>query len=303
MDKITQARHNFVLAFQYCWNGKEFPVFREISVSEREPIHTGYCAIDLLDEALELHSDFQEARALRSEIWHAILVYDTRNDYDKYLDSKAWAETRKKLFKQMGRQCICGKPATQVHHKTYVNIGKENLLTDLVGLCHSCHEGHHQSRNANRANTTRARIYWNEFKDYVEEKGNRLQLFPEPDLLSFYGIQIDQKTHNSGDIRKNGAFWLIAYRGGRKLQANLCIQSSTHYDHLKTQQDTIKGEFEDNFGELKWDDGNKRIGFSNNAVDDVRAADTDREFPWLHDRLVRLHEVFQPRVLELQKGT
>ena len=46
MDKITQARHNFVLAFQYCWNGKEFPIFRDINVSEREQIHTGYCATE-----------------------------------------------------------------------------------------------------------------------------------------------------------------------------------------------------------------------------------------------------------------
>ena len=23
MDNITQARHNFVLAFQYCWNGDD----------------------------------------------------------------------------------------------------------------------------------------------------------------------------------------------------------------------------------------------------------------------------------------
>ena len=36
MDNMIQARHNFVLAFQYCWNGKEFPIFREISVSERD---------------------------------------------------------------------------------------------------------------------------------------------------------------------------------------------------------------------------------------------------------------------------
>lgn len=65
MDNRTQARHNFVLAFQYCWDGKKFPIFREISVSEQEHIHTGYCAIDLLDEALDLHPDFQEARQLR----------------------------------------------------------------------------------------------------------------------------------------------------------------------------------------------------------------------------------------------
>ena len=83
MDKITQARHNFVLAFQYCWNGKEFPIFREISVSELERIHTGYCAIDLLDEALKLKPDFQEARDLRGDIWHAILANSAQDEYEK----------------------------------------------------------------------------------------------------------------------------------------------------------------------------------------------------------------------------
>ena len=291
MDDITQARHNFVLAFQYCWNGKEFPIFKEISVSER--IHTGYCAIDLLDEALNLHPDFQEARDLRSEIWHAILTNNSRDIYRKYLNSKAWAETRKKFFEQVGRLCICGKMATQVHHKTYDNIGKENLLTDLAGLCDRCHESVHQP----------GEVYWDKFETYVEENGNWLHLFPEPDLPSIYGIQIDRKTLNSEDIFKEGAFWLIAYRSADKLQANLCMQSSTHYNHLKTQQDTIQREFRDNLGELKWEDDRKRIGFSNNTVGNVRTANIDQEFSWLHDRLVRLHAVFQPRVLELQEGT
>ena len=301
MDNITQARHNFVLAFQYCWNGGEFPIFREISVSERDQIHTGYCAIDLLDEALNLHPDFQEARDLRGEIWHAILSDNSQDSYRKYLNSKAWTETRKKLFERVGRQCICGKIATQVHHKTYDNIGKENLLTDLVVLCDKCHGRVHQSRNANNGNNTTGEVYWNEFKTYVEENGNRLQLFPEPDLPTIYGIQIDRKTLNSGDIFKDGAFWLIAYRSSKKLQANLCVQSPTHYDHLKKQQDTIKEQFSDNLGELKWQDDKKWIGFFDDTVGHVSGADTDQEFPWLHDRLVRLHEVFQPRVLELQR--
>ena len=127
MDDITQARYNFALAFQYCSDGKEFPVFRKISVCEDGRIHTGYCAIDLLDEALKLNPDFQEARDLRGDIWHAILTENFDDNYDMYLNSEAWAETRKKLFKQVGRLCICGDLATQAHHKTYENIGKENI--------------------------------------------------------------------------------------------------------------------------------------------------------------------------------
>ena len=178
MDNITQARHNFVLAFQYCWNGKEFPIFREISVSELERIHTGYCAIDLLDEALDLKPDFQEARDLRGDIWHAILSNNGRQgEYKKkYLKSKAWAETRQRFFAQVGQLCICGEQATQVHHKTYKNIGKENLLTELVGLCDNCHRKVPPLKNPD------GKEYWDKFKTYVKENGNQLQLFPEPNL-------------------------------------------------------------------------------------------------------------------------
>ena len=145
MDNITQARHNFVLAFQYCWNGKEFPIFREISVSELERIHTGYCAIDLLDEALDLKPDFQEARDLRGDIWYAILTNNCEDHYQKYLNSKAWYEIREKCFDHFGRQCLfCSNPATQVHHRNYANIGKENLLTDLSVLCDDCHQRFHE---------------------------------------------------------------------------------------------------------------------------------------------------------------
>ena len=33
---------------------------------------------------------------------------------------------------------------------------------------------------------------------------------------------------------------------------------------------------------------------------DVNKADTDQEYLWLHDRLVKLHAVFQPLVGETQ---
>lgn len=300
MDKVT-ARRNFVLAFQYCWNGKEFPSFREIIVGEEKHIHTGYCAIDLLDEALNLHPDFQEARDLRSEIWHAILKNKPLNDYGEYLNSEAWAEIREELFEQMGRLCICGDEATEVHHKTYANIGKEDL-TDLVGLCDRCHESVHQSENPNRANNVPAKVYWAKFKAYVAEKGNHLQLFPEPDLPRIYGIQIDRKTLESADTFKDHAFWLIAYRNANKLEANLCIRSPKYYSCLKKQKDIIKRKFKGNLDkELKWEDDGRRIGFSDNTVGHVDRADREKEFSWLHDRLLRLRQVFQPRVVKLQR--
>ena len=299
MDDITQARYNFVLAFQYCWNGAEFPVFRKISVCENERIHTGYCAIDLLDEALELNPDFQEARNLRGDIWHAILTENRNDNYQIYLNSKAWAETRKKFFEQAGPLCICGNSATELHHKTYKNIGKENILTDLVGLCKECHGNIHESRNSNSPSDNTGKEYWGKFESYVKENGNQLQFFPEPDLPSIYGIEIDGKITKAANLSKEGAFWLVAYRDANKLQANLCMQSSAHYSVLKEEEEEIEGHFDDDLDVLRWDNDGKRIGFWNNTVGHVKEANTDQEFPWLHDRLVRLHEVFQPIISKL----
>ena len=182
-----------------------------------------------------------------------------------------------------------------MHHKTYDNIGKENLLTELVGLCDRCHANVHQLRNTCRANDPQGQEYWDKFKAYVEENGNQLQLFPKPDLPSIYGIQINQKTLNSADIRTESAVWLVAYRNANELQAYLCMQSPAHYNSLKN----IKEQLEGDLGELKWDDGKRWIGFFDNTVGPVSRANTDQEFSWLHDKLIRLHKVFQPHVLEL----
>ena len=205
---------------------------------------------------------------------------------------KAWAEIRKKCFAHFGCQCLFyGNPATVVHHRTYDNIGKENVPKDLSPLCDECHNRFHDI----------ARDYWRKFRVSVEGKGNDLQLFPEPNLPSIYGIQIIQGIQNARDIFTEGAFWLIAFRSRDTLQANLCMQSSTHYKRLKEQRDTIQGDFEGNaFGELKWQDEKRWVGFLNSTVGHVKAANREDEFSWLHDRLIRLQEVFSPRIAKIQ---
>ena len=136
----------------------------------------------------------------------------------------------------------------------------------------------------------------------MKENGNQLCLFPEPSGTSIYGIQIDGKTLKPADIYEEGAIWLVAYRDIDKLQANLCMRSRVHYRVLKKRKEIINGEFDDNLGVLRWDDNGRRIGFLNDIVGPVSIANTDEEFSWLHDRLVRLHKVFQPHVLELSAG-
>ena len=65
-------------------------------------------------------------------------------EYKVYLKSPNWQRKRKEILKRDDNRCICGGLATLVHHKTYKNVGQEQL-SDLVALCESCHAGYHPS--------------------------------------------------------------------------------------------------------------------------------------------------------------
>ena len=249
-------------------------------------------AIALLNKAVDLSPCFSEASLFREEVWHYLLKsLDPNNDlgtYDAYKSSPAWQRKRNAVKQRDGGQCVCGAPATEMHHKTYKNLGKEPL-SELVMLCNACHNRLHPAEPGD----PRGKAYWDKFATYMKENENNLQLFPEPNLTSIYGIQIDGKTLGNEDISKDGACWLIAFRSQNELQANLCMQSSTHYNDLKNQEDII---FEGNLGELKWQENKKWVGFVDNTVGHVSRAHTEQEFSWLHERLIKLHKVFSPYV-------
>lgn len=61
--------------------------------------------------------------------------------YVAYLASPEWKAKRALVLKRCGGMCEgCGvKPATEVHHWTYEHLFDE-LLFELLGLCHGCHE-------------------------------------------------------------------------------------------------------------------------------------------------------------------
>lgn len=283
-----------------------------VSLFQKSSVDDCKRAIELLNEAVVLYPKFSEASIFRQEVWHCLLKSldpdDNCGTYKEYLDSPAWEMKRDDVIERDGGQCVCGAQASVVHHKNYYNIGKEPL-SDLVALCKECHERVHdpyvppdpQPATQPAPNNLPRQAYWDEFKAYVEENGNQLQLFPEPDRTSIYGIEIDGKTVKSADRHKEGAFWLVAYRSANELQANLSMQSSDHYSVLEGQKKIIERQFDDNLGVLRWEDEARRIGFLDDTVGNVKRANTDQEFLWLHDRLVRLHEVFHPRVLELQR--
>lgn len=65
-------------------------------------------------------------------------------EYEEYIKSKEWQETRQRIFKRDNFRCVkCGGSKNlHVHHITYENLGEEKDA-DLVTLCEKCHNGTH----------------------------------------------------------------------------------------------------------------------------------------------------------------
>jgi restriction endonuclease Mrr len=65
--------------------------------------------------------------------------------YRLYLRTPEWRRTRAAALVRADNACsldVTHTDSLEVHHRTYERLGAE-LVTDLVVLCHSCHELHH----------------------------------------------------------------------------------------------------------------------------------------------------------------
>lgn len=67
--------------------------------------------------------------------------------YYSYLKSDAWEAKKEKVFAEKGYECRarlerCGAVATQVHHKSYKNVGDEKI-SELEPVCGYCHKELH----------------------------------------------------------------------------------------------------------------------------------------------------------------
>lgn len=109
------------------------------------------------DENLPLHDpdmatrygEQREQEHLQILKKHARLQFEKDNswfrDYSEYLQSNAWQQKRKLVFKRSGGICEgCGvTEATQVHHLSYQHV-KHEFLFELVAVCDSCHDRLHE---------------------------------------------------------------------------------------------------------------------------------------------------------------
>lgn len=69
----------------------------------------------------------------------------TPASYERYLQSNHWKIFRQQALGHYGRKCyLCGTHDAQIdlHHNDYSRLGGE-LMSDVIPLCHECHERHH----------------------------------------------------------------------------------------------------------------------------------------------------------------
>lgn len=89
-------------------------------------------------------------------------------EYQEYLETPHWQQKRAEALARSGGKCSqCGATENlDVHHKTYVRLGAEELA-DLVVLCRDCHFAKHRRQRYDRAvNTFATKKYgedWDRF--------------------------------------------------------------------------------------------------------------------------------------------
>lgn len=89
------------------------------------------------------------------------------SDYDRYLHSPHWQETKQKRLDLDEHKCAFCKSTENlnVHHLTYDRIGNENVRHDLVTLCQDCHKKLHEQIRVTREKN--AVIRETNFKQYL----------------------------------------------------------------------------------------------------------------------------------------
>jgi 5-methylcytosine-specific restriction endonuclease McrA len=112
---------------------------KSIKVWKKQDIQTPYVGVwkdSLVTEWREAQKRVDEAAR-----------QERRKEYHSYLQSQAWKDKRAKVLARAKNLCegCAEKPATEVHHLTYANVGNE-LLFELVALCSGCHSRSHASQ-------------------------------------------------------------------------------------------------------------------------------------------------------------
>ena len=255
-------------------------------------------AIELLNEAVDLHSDFSEASLFREDLWYYLLKSfgwgHNNTTYKKYLDSPAWQVKRDKVIQRDGGHCVCGAQATQVHHKNYDHIGKEPL-EELVALCEDCHNRVHQAREQY---VMKQSPFKKAFIAYVDRESAILQ---RADFGP--GESPDYVAYESGYQKENGyhEIWLAAWIPANRndIAAVIAIRYDSryfgsHYKKFEEHKRRIEKVF--SFEEIKPKKANDKIfhlRVVKKGIDLTQEAERDAGFRFLRETLEKLYWVFR----------
>ena len=264
-------------------------------------------AIELLNKAADFYSDFSEAYCFRGDVWHHLLKSldptDDNGTYAKYLQSPAWQRKRDAVIQRDGVQCICGDQATELHHKTYDNIGKEPL-SDLVMLCKGCHKRLHrprvpsdqQSAMQQPLETLPEEVSVKEaFRAYIECESDILRLddFGRSDYIGYEG----------GYEKENGysQLWIAAWLPDdlNEIAAVISVRSNSryfesHYRKFEEHKDKIENTF--SFEDVRFREasgGFWQLRVVKQNVDLTQTANWETEFRWLRENLEKLYWVLR----------
>jgi phage terminase large subunit GpA-like protein len=80
-----------------------------------------------------------------------LMSFELTQDYKTYIKSPQWKAKCARYWALNGKKCqACGsRNKLHVHHNTYDRFKRE-LMSDLTGVCDSCHRRIHQQHRANR---------------------------------------------------------------------------------------------------------------------------------------------------------
>ena len=266
-------------------------------------------AIELLNKAVDFYPDFSEAYCFRGDVWHHLLKSldpdDNNGTYEEYRKSPAWKVKRDAVRQRDGGQCICGAQATELHHKTYDNIGREPL-SDLVMLCEECHERVHQPRVPSDHQSAiqhpvelqlEVISVKEAFIAYVNCESNILQL-----VDSGTTGHRDYVDYEMGYPKENGyhQIWMSAWLpvGRNDITALISIQSDSRYfesHYKKFEEHKYRIEETFSFEEVKLRTVGKvsQLRVVKKNVDWTQAVDRDTAFRWLRENLEKLYWVLR----------
>ncbi|QQV92427.1 HNH endonuclease [Streptomyces phage Forrest] len=84
-------------------------------------------------------------------------MFEFSEEYKRYIGSDRWKLVCARYWTTFGRKCqACGsRKNLHVHHNTYERFGRERL-SDLTGVCQSCHKAIHAIHRRDRRKSLRS---------------------------------------------------------------------------------------------------------------------------------------------------